>query len=361
MINKLSRPTKYGLISLCAIGLQAQAEVNISGFASMRATTIDSDTGASPTFRFQNAEGDISFKDESLFGLQVSADLGDGLTATAQLLAEGQNDFEVAAQWAYLNYQINDSHQLKVGRLANPLFRQSQYQDVGYAHNYGRLPISVYGDFPFDVIEGLSLDSIFFIGDNTLETKLFYGNFDETSPVGTNVLKDEMGFNITYGSDWWQIFGGFLAVEASEGTEATEVDFTYGFAGFAVDYNNFLVELEVVTYESDDERPAITPPGYTGPALPVVTAGTTDAYYASVGYRLDDVIVTLHHESLDNDGTFLPNEQAGSGITVRYDFHPSAALKVDYYSGDQKRGPFEPAVPAAGNFDALSVGVDLVF
>lgn len=358
----LSLSAKYGLVSLCAIGLQAQAEVNISGFASMRATSLDSDAGNSPLITLASGgTGDISFKDESRFGLQVSADLGEGLTATAQLLAEGSNDFEVNAQWAYLNYQINDTHQVKVGRLANPFFRQSQYQDVGYAHNYGRLPSVVYGSLPFDTIDGIALDSTFLIGDYTLDTKLFFGNHQQTMtmtmPNGMVVaqemkLEDEMGFNATLSADWWEVFTGYLVTD-SVGSGA-EYKFEYSFAGFAIDYNNIIAEYEAVYYNSDDFGPSRNDPNT------LVTPGKTNAYYASIGYRFNDVIVTVYRDDIKNEATFRPQEQGGTGIVLRYDFHPSAALKVDYYDGEQVVSPrFGPITN--GDYEIMSVGVDLVF
>lgn len=349
---------KYSLFLLLTVGLQAQAEVNISGFASMRATALDSDIPLPEGHIYSDLKGngDVSFKDESLFGLQMSADLTEGLSATVQLLAEGSDDFDVNAKWAYLNYQINDSHQLKMGRLANPLFRQSQYQDVGYAHNYARLPRSVYLDFDFDSFEAVALDSTFFVNDYTIETKLFYGNWDETelalNPVtgqteeSNTAINDEMGINLTISGDWWQVFGGYILLEADFGNAA--FDFTYAFAGFTVDYNNILLELETVTYEDDDN-----------------ITGTTDAYLASIGYRYEDFVFTVHSEKLERDGNFSPDDTGGWGATLRYDFNPSAAIKIDYFSGEDKLDPFNfvtmaPGTPS-GDFSIASIGIDLVF
>jgi hypothetical protein len=42
------------------------------------------------------------------------------------------------------------------------------------------------------------------------------------------------------------------------------------------------------------------------------------------------------------------------GLTLRYDFHESATLKVDYFSGEDNRA-------VVGDYSIMSVGVDLVF
>ena len=118
---------KYSALPLAIFSGHAFADINFNGFASIRATAADSDGGTSP-FETLKGDGDISFKDESLFAIQASADLGEGLTATVQLMAEGINEFDVEARWAYLTYEINDTHRVSAGRVANPIFFQSQYR-----------------------------------------------------------------------------------------------------------------------------------------------------------------------------------------------------------------------------------------
>lgn len=391
---------------LLAISTQSNAEITINGFASIRATSVDSDTGAAPYARYKG-DGDISFKDESLFALQMSSDLGEGLSATVQLLAEGRNDFELEAAWAYLNYSINDTHTLTVGRFAHPLFNQSQYENVGYAHNYGRLPKAVYDDFDFNKIEGVTLDSTYFVGDYTIETKLLYGNWESGGAVE---FKDEIGFNLSLSYDWWKVFGGYLvaefdsapldaaildpvidtiiaaasvpvlaednvtvlvpAVSAAEAerfrnnSRSSGVDAAYWYVGFDVNYNNFLVSAEKAEYVAEE-------------SILEVNGG----WFVSLGYRFNEHVVTLHHENLDDDtndgfldgithpvliqvGTAvnagIANQRGDvNGITWRYDFHPSAALKVDYLKGEVLGAA--PSGAAVGDFDLWSVGVDMVF
>lgn len=388
---------------LTCIAAPAVAEINFNGFASMRATAADSDFGTSPYGRFKG-NGDISFKDDSLFALQASADLTEGLSATVQLVADGRKDFNVEAQWAYLKYEFDDSHSLSAGRLVNPIFSQSQYEKVGYAHNFGRLPKVVYQDFDFATIEGLSLDSIYVLGDLTLDTKFSYGNWngeifstvlDENVSIG---IKDLISANFTLSGDWWKIFVGAFNTELEGGagsideiyagfiqgavasTEAQlgfdiatseEVSalisaaatdgnrITYLFTGFAIDVNNFLVDFEYVDYGSDD-----------------YLATLAEGWYLSLGYRFDKSVFTVHQENydlsasrgflsdIDNTvlvgiGTALSENFAtgdidATGITWRYDFHPSAALKIDYLAGENGQSDI-------GDFTIWSIGVDLVF
>jgi hypothetical protein len=382
---------KYSALPLAIFSGHAFADINFNGFASIRATAADSDGGTSP-FETLKGDGDISFKDESLFAIQASADLGEGLTATVQLMAEGINEFDVEARWAYLTYEINDTHRVSAGRVANPIFFQSQYEKVGYAHNYARLPKSVYFGLPYSTVEGVSLDSTFFIGDYTLDTKILYGNWDEDGI--TFAFKDMVTVGATLSGDWWKVFAGYLltemesvgsneivlgAVQSSglidaallSGASQTEVDAAldrmyidgkdgvYWYTGFNIDYNNFLIDFEYADYVIEDSVDA-----------------DNNVWYAAIGYRFDEFVITVHTEdhaqepdpSLGDGITnpvlnqtisvfqnaFRGTEFDGSGINVRYDFHPSAALKIDYFSGENPN-------PAVGDYTIWSVGVDLVF
>jgi hypothetical protein len=383
---------------LMAVPLFSHADIKLNGFASIRATIADSDGSQSP-FSTLKGDGDISFKDESLFALQASADLGEGLTATAQFMAEGSNDFEVDARWAYLSYELNDTHRLSAGRFANPIFFQSEYEKVGYAHNFARLPKSVYIGFDFSTVEGIALNSSFYLGDYTLDTKVLYGNWDgnifltATNSEQTMGLKDIVSVRGTLSGDWWKVFaGGFITeldggsldtvitdifaapgVAAAQGLGATQTDISnfydavtwtgkdgvYWYAGLNIEYENWIIDYEYADYGVQD-----------------TSGAQTKASYAAVGYRFDKMVLTLHaedfeqqrdygflssieHPALVATGVGIHNALAsrefdGMGITLRYDFHDSATLKVDYFSGEDNTA-------LIGDYSIMSVGIDLVF
>lgn len=376
---------------------QLLAEVKLNGFASVRGTSVNTDGGQEPFPGFE--EGELSFKPESLFAIQAQADLGEGLSATVQLFGEGRSDFEIEARWAYLSYQLNDSHRLSAGRFANPIFHQSEYEKVGYAHNFSRLPKAVYIDFDFSTIEGIALDSQFNIGDYSLSTKVLYGSWagESFSAVTNNFVDFGMdnifSANATLAGDWWQLFGGVFAAEIagasiddstvfplaapgiklaqSMGATAAQVndfkskigwdgkDAFYWFSGFAIDYNNWLVDFEYVDYLVEDSTDALN-----------------KAWYLALGHRFDKVVVTVHTEDYAQEAdydflngvahpvllatgkginnAFAQREFDGVGLSIRYDFHPSAAFKIDYFTGTDTR-------PAVGDYEMLSFGVDLVF
>ena len=51
-------------------------------------------------------------KNESVFALQLTADLQEKLSATAQIVARGENDFDADFEWAYITYEFSDELQL---------------------------------------------------------------------------------------------------------------------------------------------------------------------------------------------------------------------------------------------------------
>lgn len=386
------------VVTLPVVPMLSYADIQLNGFASIRATSVSSDGGGEPYPNF--SDGELSFKPESLFALQASADLGDKLSATVQLFADGQNDFDVEARWAYISYQLNDQHRLSAGKFVNPLFRQSEYEKVGYAHHFARLPKAVYLDFDFSTVEGVALDSQFDLGGLTLATKLLYGNWNGETYFAVTDTFLPLGFDKIYAvnaalsGDWWTLAGGFMAttidgaatdagsslflaapgIAAAEQAGASPADVNafkaaiqndgkdgeYMFAAFSADYSDWLFDIEYVDYGIQDSASA-----------------QNRGWYAAIGRRFDTVTVTLHKEDLSREqgdyaflsgvthpvlqatgrglkDAFAQREFDGVGLDVRWDFHPSAALKFDYFDGSDTR-------PAVGDYRIVSVGIDLIF
>jgi len=385
---------------LLCISLNSWAEIRFNGFASVHMTSVDTDGGTGP-FSQYGGDGDISFKEESLFALQASSYLSEGLSATVQLVAEGKDDFMVDARWAYISYDINDTHRVSAGRFANPIFYQSEYEKVGYAHNYARLPKSVYTGFDFSTIEGITLDSNFYIGDYTLATKVLFGTWRGSTFLAATGKDESFGLKnlvsgrATVSGDGWNVFLGSLITEmeggsvdqnailaaaqpgisaaTAAGASQNEIDNfkkaitwegkdgIYSYMGFNIDRNNYLVDFEFTSYGVDDS-----------------SDGWNETWYLGFGYRVSEsVAIIMHTEEFKqdaNDTEFLNNtsnpilfatgkgilsalaarEFDGYGLTLRYDFHPSATFKADVFSGTDTRA-------SVGDYSFISAGIDLVF
>lgn len=379
------------IVALGAASTSALAETRINGFASIVAGVMtDKDTSL---FGYSD---NLSFKPESLFALQISSDLGEGLSATAQIMSRGENDYSTEFEWAYLSYEISDSTQINAGKLRIPFYRYSDFLDVGYAYNWARPPQTVY-NLVFSTFDGVSIVNNHTLGDWDSSIQAIYGSYDGSVNLLSNEdpaeLNNMMGVNWTVSYDWLtaravymvaetsisfdnnpdpdQILNkgislvGAVFPEAADSLVVSEDNGSFFGLGLSVDYNNFLVDAEFTTVEVEDSIVA-----------------TQEQYYVSVGYRFDTYTVyaiTEHREDKNDDNyssqlpaalplsadlTVYPQatyqallasqeeERDAFTVGVRYNFHPAAALKVDYTSYDVK---------GVGESNLLSVGVNLVF
>lgn len=188
------------LAVLTACTSTAQAEVRINGFANL----IGGITGSDETLI--GYDDNISFSEESLFAIQISGDINEKMTATGQIVARADNDYNTDFEWAYLTYELNDNVNISAGRLRMPLFNYSASKDVGYSYHWINTPRSVY-DVPFNNIEGIRVDYSNYAGDWEYSMSASVGAF--TGPTfGTDLEGDNvilLSSEATY--DWFKIRG----------------------------------------------------------------------------------------------------------------------------------------------------------
>ncbi|MBE3674384.1 porin [Pseudoalteromonas distincta] len=369
-------------VAVCAVlaSSYASAEVRINGFASIvGGKSLDSDQ------TLYGYDDDISFKNESKFALQLSADLQEKLTATAQIIARGEDDFDATFEWAYVTYEYSDELQFSAGKMRVPFYKYSDFLDVGYAYRWVRPPRSVYG-IPFSTYEGLSVVYNNQLGDWDSTLQGFYGAFDGDIDVFGDSLPAELnnlgGINWSLSYDWFSARAAYIVADTSissndsdliglvevlntNGLTSTANDLitdedetTFVGIGFSIDYDNFLFDAEYTQFEVEGSILA-----------------EQSQYYASAGYRIDDVIVHFTYEKNDDKhdssrfntlesipllnttvNFALESMRAESNvytIGARYDFHPSAAFKIDFSRFDDDITDTET--------DVVAVGVDLVF
>jgi hypothetical protein len=390
------------LVASVCCSTQAIAEVQFNGFASIKAGVLFDDAvdlngngniDVVEQAYFGVYDKDLSFKPESLFALQVYSDLGEGLSVTAQLFAEGKDNFDVEARWAYVSYQISDSWKVNVGRMVLPMFYKSEFQDVGYAVNQNRLPVSVYGNFDFNVVEGIRIDNSTELGDWSVNSSFGYSSWDGEVVVSSlggafpGSFSKTISANTEFSWEWLTLFaGGFIAevdfsaidnaalfpqVDAAAGAygfSAAETanlkqavqfsgDGQYYYLGGSIDYNDWLLTVEYADYGVKDSGDTFN-----------------EVYYVTVGKRINEYTILYTYEDYDQpvdlstlDGFTPAAKQVGSGlkqalaaatfsaqtISLRYDFHSNAAFKADVFSVE----PLNMGESIMG----MSIGIDLVF
>jgi len=374
----MQRQTLLAAILVTCCPLLAVADVEFNGFASIKAgMALGSDQS------LYGYDDTLSFKNESLAALQVKSDLGDKLSVTAQLMGRGAEDWDLGFEWAFLSYDLTDSVRINAGRLRTPFYKYSDFRDVGYAYDWSRVPQSVYG-LGFDNIEGISLYHTTTLGSFDSSLQLIAGSFDDTIRLAGQIADAKIdnitgvtwdlgrdGYNLraaylvgktTFSAEGLNNFmaqlNGFGLADLAAALDVNNEDSSFTGLSFSVDKNNLVFVAEITNAKVDNSF-----------------ISEQKSWYASLGYRFDSLTPYVSYESEDNNAkreiyAALPTasplyapvaglvesmalDRRSWNLGLRYDFHPSAALKVQYSSADNKTEDRDD--------QAIVVGVDLVF
>ncbi len=172
----------------------AAPEIQLSGFLSAGSSYVDKrDVTINTTFE-QFDEADSRLMDNVL-GVQLSAFPYESLTATVQLVGKSaQNDFNIDASWAFINYKINPEYSFKVGKMVLPTFLVSDYLEIGYAYPWARPPMEMYLQVPMKEYNGIDISKIHnvswwpFFEDAALRLQFFGGAIPEKQRSNTTVV-----------------------------------------------------------------------------------------------------------------------------------------------------------------------------
>ncbi len=351
--------------------------IKFSGFASVvTGATTDSDdsmvvesSGLNQTIYTQDAE----FEPESTAGLQANAALENGLSVVFQFVARGVEEWGVETEWAYIGYEISESSRINTGRLRLPLYMYSDFLEVGYAYPWIRPPTTVYNGAPSS-FDGITYLYNRYLGDWELNTQLT-SDFNTVHGANATLVYDWLSFRFTYleskisagppvivnaAWDLYELgllpeiddideilvrnekveFYG-LGVKFEYGnyfvlTEYTEAHFQQGwipdsenyYISAGMSFGDFLVHLTYGENESKSEYENLgLPPVATEEVPAIIAAGVSPADFG-----------TYFPAANITKGFFDDQASKYTNITLglRYDFHPSAALKfeVTYHEDD---------------------------
>lgn len=380
-----------------AIGLLASPvavhafETRLNGFISVGAgmTLQEDQTYITDPVNFGAYTNELSIKPDTMVALQSYSKVNDRLSATAQLVGFAGSDFDVNFEWAYVNYELFNAVDLKVGRIRMPLFNYSSSLDLGYSYAWVRPPVEVYNVF-LTSLEGISGDLEFSLGDWYGTFTGYYGETEGTDPeTGSYVQFDSiLGGSVT-------LENGSFTLRGSHSFD-DDVTITRTFYNPQVDALNGLDGLDgIVTADLElpmtfssisaifDNGTLLLNTEYTLTQFSNDLNNDEVAWYATGGFRLGSFTPHITYASFsqkDNATTtyYIPNgatplsvvvadyPQQMSSITtgLRWDFDIAAALKLEYTTRIDKTE--EPAFLEGqwspfGDAQALSVSVDVVF
>ena len=387
--------------------------VKISGFGTGALTFTDTDKAqfARPNQATGAKKSPRTGVDSNL-GLQASTDINPWLSATAQGLVrkDGEEGFGAELAWAFVKAKISDDVSVRVGRMGLPAFMISDYRNVGYANTMLRPPSDMYSQVPFDNIEGVDASFQKSFGDTAVTAQLAYGKaspelgagggavLDIKDMVALNLVAEHGPLTVRFGRVDGKatiansvsvntLLSGLRAAGAGYGfaqlaplANALAVDdkkVSFTSVGAVLDLNNFLVQTELGKRKTDSY------------------ISDTTSWYVMGGYRFGKFLPYVSHSQLKSDGGVANTvpaacpagfpaactptlrslsagvarlvtqaEQSTNTLGVRWDFHTSAALKVQVDRIKPKNGQgllLQPAVGFTGPVTVGAVAVDFVF
>jgi len=374
------------------------ADVRINGFMSVvggatlsEGTARNRATGAETPATFEADaptggvyDDDISFKPDTNYGVQISSNLGDGLSVTGQITGAGGEDFDANVSWAYVNYDLNDTWTVQAGRQRLPLFFYSDFLDVAYAYHWARTPQVLPAAFS-DTFEGIK----FAWSDSTdnwdWRASIYGGSGSAESGVVGIKTNNVLGGVIKVSNDWLQlrasysqnelVISGSPEITASfrrngvpQATSENPLGFQFAGVGVHMTFDDVFVVSEYAL--SAIENPF-------APDFDAVGTDGTIGWYISSGIRIGNLTPHItygyNEQTLSREMPGLTNDAANAASTitlgVRWDFHPSAAFKAEYSSRDDDSDDIvqnDIGFASVGNgdqhkVDIFTLGIDIIF
>lgn len=380
--------------SLLVCSSLSWADVQIQGFANIIAGTSGDDSEV-----LRGYDGDIGFKRDSLFGVQFTSDLSDGLSATVQMVARARDDWDAEFTWAYLNYELSDQSSFQFGRIRVPFYKYSEFLEVGYAYHWITPPNSVY-DLPLNNQEGISYNYNGTVGSFDSSFQFSLGRISETMPFEVDPALDVFdgevdGFDRRQADGrnntsivWsltdftWSFRVGYtLCPDCNLGLPtddlaqlvaqqapmfldamlAVEDDVSFANIGIRYSGESWFTEVEYARFSGEDS----------------FIPENTDSAYITIGFNTDTSVFHITYEIEDADPREVAEITGGAAIPVqleqsiagiagafaedsetitfgwRYDFHRSAAFKLDISRVDDNL--------SGESYDLITTGVSLVF
>ncbi len=391
------RPTRFPRTLLAAgsallLGLTAPAQafegINMSGYLTVKGTygANEDASGQQQDYGRGYATDTIDFNTHgSHVGMQFDAEVSEKIDTTVILQAHGgHNNFSLAVEWAYVDYNFDDRNKLRFGRYKGPFYMISEYQEVGYAYPWVTPPLEVYGTNPISAVNGLSyifqtttqggMDFLLEIyggnGGNEAVIQPNVADFlnndaDTTNDIAKGTVvgfdtKNMIGFNSTLGTEAVKFRIGYMTTKVdATGFGMNNVSGSFGGVGLIVDWRNFLSYIEYVDRDTDDSDAMQA-------AFPDQRAG-----YITLGYRFGDFLPYFTYAKLDRGKTVTTNsaalKQSSMTLGLRYEVADGAALKFEAtqarpesINGSPKYGLFDgPLASETGTI--LAASFDLIF
>jgi hypothetical protein len=311
-------------------------DLRFSGFLSVGGGFVDNED--SPGYGGYNEE-DLTLN-KNLLGLQITGQVSDKLTATAQLIARSGSDYEVNAEWAYLTWQATDNSKIRVGRLRTPFYMYSDFLDVGYTYAWITPPREVYY-LPFNSVDGIDYYTTGVVGGFDVSFQAYFGSFDDELNLGGGAsaakTRNQMGLAASLGKNWWTLRAAYHQADLSIDVTGIPLDATTTVGDFAglLGALDFQANADKLLVESEK------------------------ATFAEVGVNIDTgrFVAAAEHVEFDSDESLLSKnirEYVMVGVrTGDWLIHLTAAQAKDEATHPEAGIPANVALPVVGSSNVL--------
>jgi hypothetical protein len=366
------------LIAALAIGTSVAAHadgIEWNGFGSLYyAQTFDQQI--LPT-QFTNNKMD--FTHFSSFGLNLSSKLSDTFTFYGQIIATEEaaqaTNFNLFAQWAFLNVKLTDSSHLKLGRQLFPALMSSEYARVHYLLPTNRIPLHVTATNPFVSFDGASYNVDFNTGAGKLNFGLFTGspklNTSSTTVIPT--YYNAYGIQANLEGQGWKVHAtaskfkasvDYAGVYSALGTGKRTQNSLYTL-GTKYDANNIVFHAEAILRTSKNAATV------NAPAIGIVNRKSLERVqggYGTLGYRIGKFMPRFTYAQTTAKLGFSQGRIETYGAGVNYALNDAAVVKVDFEKTyvPSAGGGWYPVTQTSGapkgkSADAVFAGVDFIF
>lgn len=392
------------LLSAALLAPASYADIQFNGFLSAIG-------GVATDEPVRGYEKDMTFKQDTLFGLQASADISDKLSMTGQLVSRGDKEYATELAWGYIAYEASSNFTFRLGRFRTPFYFYSDFLEVGYAYPWIAPSDEVYA-VQFDNIDGIDVFYNTTVFDNlNIDLQAYYGSIssdfvlDASGDSIDTETRNHLGLVATFGlGDFSLRLSGHNATLSVNDIESSipaiaqlyaaldgaaveappikpitddikntigaieEVNATFAAAGLKYDgeYVFGLVEATNLQY---DDGPSAEQRRYVVSGGVNIGSATLFASYAAA----DDEYVDLSKDlkaignpalapliaGVDQASELLGTTSNTVTVGIRYDFEPGAAFKIQYDSVTTTPSPLNSNDDITNGL--VRFGVDLVF
>ena len=199
--------TKVVIISLCSTSSFATNLdfLSVNGYGTVGGA-YQSDKNVlyrDSAYADRGSQGEFSFANYTVLGLQLDAKATEELTFTIQGIASpnNENDKPIDIEWANAKYKLTDSLDVRAGLMRLPTFMFSDILNVAYYYDQIRLP-DMYGLVSINKYRGVEFAHRLYLNALAISSTILYGETtSDIKSIGRNgdVSKIEIDADKIYG------------------------------------------------------------------------------------------------------------------------------------------------------------------